>query len=270
MNMKSIQTFLTDLSKMNVRVWIQGDSLHCSAPEDVLTPELLARLTAHKKDILSFLQQATPDSEMIPRLPRNQGLPLSFAQERLWFLDRFEGKNPVYNIANAIRLSGNPDIPALEKSLNEIIRCHDILRTTFAEGNGTREGPVQIISEELKIPLPVAVLRNLSESGASEEMRRLITEESNRPFDLASGPLLRAMVLKTGRRTDTRHILILTVHHIIFDDWSMEIFLRDMASAYNAFSKGDAFPPGRTDHPICGCRVLAAIPPDRSVSAKPA
>ena len=169
-------------------------------------------------------------------VPRQGDLPLSFSQQRLWFLDQLEPGNPSYNMTDAVRLQGPLDSTALEHSLNEIIRRHEILRTTFVSVNGR---PTQIIAPELELSLPVSDLANLPGDEQQAEIARLIGAEAQQPFDLARGPLLRARLLRLGKED---HIALLTVHHIIGDDWSSNVLTQEMAILYDAFSHGRPSP----------------------------
>ncbi|UCF78981.1 MAG: non-ribosomal peptide synthetase, partial [Candidatus Eiseniibacteriota bacterium] len=162
--------------------------------------------------------------------------PMSFAQERLWFLDQLEPGRPVYNIHIAVRLRGPLNVAALEQSLKEIVQRHEILRTTFSLVEGQ---PVQLIVPALTLTLPVVDLRNLSETEREAEAQRLTIEETQRPFDLARGPLLRATLL---RLDEEGHVLLLTMHHIVSDEWSMEILFRELSALYEAFSRGKPSP----------------------------
>jgi amino acid adenylation domain-containing protein len=165
----------------------------------------------------------------IQRLPREGPLPLSFAQQRLWFLDRFEPGSPFYNIPAAARLSGDLDIIALERSLQEVVRRHETLRTTFQTVEGQ---PAQVIAPTLTLPLPLVDLTSRPEVERAEEARRLAREEAQRPFDLTRAPLLRATLLKLGPQ---EHVVLLVMHHIVSDGWSMGVFFREVATLYQAF-----------------------------------
>ena len=165
----------------------------------------------------------------IVRIPRDGELPLSFAQQRLWFMDQLEPGGSVYNFPAAVRLKGPLDVAALRLSLNEIIRRHEVLRTTFAMVDGR---PVQVIAPLLTLNLPILELRDLPEAEREAEVQRLATNEARRPFDLAVGPLVRATVL---RLAEDEHVGLLTMHHIVSDGWSTGILIREMAILYQAF-----------------------------------
>ncbi|MEC4891787.1 MAG: amino acid adenylation domain-containing protein [Oscillatoria sp. PMC 1051.18] len=162
--------------------------------------------------------------------------PLSFAQARLWFLDQLEKGNPAYNISFGIRLQGLLQVRALEQSLNEIVRRHEALRTTFSTVEGQ---PIQRIAPSLTIPLPVVDCQKLPELGRESEVRSLMVRESQQPFDLTQEPLFRAKLVRLGQQ---EHILLLTMHHIISDEWSVEVLIREMAALYKAFLAGNPSP----------------------------
>jgi NRPS condensation-like uncharacterized protein/acyl carrier protein len=172
---------------------------------------------------------------MLP-IPRDGELPLSFAQQRLWFFDQLEPNSPAYNIPGAVRLTGQLDVRAMEQTLSEIVRRHEILRTIFPTVNGR---PVQVVTEAQPLSLPVVVLSELSPEEREIEAQRLVMEEIRRPFKLAQGPLLRVGLL---RLSEADHILFFTLHHIISDAWSMVVLVREVATLYEAFSTGEASP----------------------------
>lgn len=162
--------------------------------------------------------------------------PLSFAQQRLWFFDQLEPGSPTYNRPTLLHLQGRLDTAALEKSLNEIIHRHESVRTTFPSVDGR---PRQVVSQAARLTLPTVDLRQEPQTVREAEARRLATQEGKRPFDLTSDLLLRATLVKLG---DEEHILVVTTHHIAFDGWSDEIFFRELAVLYHAFSAGRVSP----------------------------
>jgi hypothetical protein len=162
--------------------------------------------------------------------------PLSSAQERLWFLDQLEPGSPLYNIPNALPLDGRVDVKALERSLAEIFRRHEVLRTTF-EPAGDR--PVQVLHDSLPVEVEVIDRRGLPPAERPAESARLAREEAERPFDLGRGPLLRAALV---RLSDRESLLLLTVHHIVADGWSLGILFRELSTLYQAFAAGRPSP----------------------------
>ncbi|HEY3304677.1 MAG TPA: amino acid adenylation domain-containing protein [Candidatus Binatia bacterium] len=173
---------------------------------------------------------------------REEGLPLSFAQQRLWFLDQLEPKSSAYNIPGSMRLRGSLNVAALERSLNEIVRRHAALRTTFSTIDGE---PVQKIAPSLPLTLAVVDLTDRAENTRADEAQRIVSEEARRPFDLSRGPLLRIKLIQLGEQD---HVLILIVHHIVSDGWSMGVLYRELSALYRAFT--DDRPSPLSDLPI--------------------
>jgi amino acid adenylation domain-containing protein/non-ribosomal peptide synthase protein (TIGR01720 family) len=175
-------------------------------------------------------RQTAPDLPVPPlhSVPKDSSLPLSYAQQRLWFLEQLEPGRAVYNLPLAWRCTGDLDVPALEQSLGEIVRRHDILRTAFPSAAGQ---PVQVIAPDLALPLAVVDLQTFPATEREAAVQRLATEEAQRPFDLTHGPLVRVTLL---RLADKDHVLLLILHHMIFDGWSVEVFWRELATCYTA------------------------------------
>jgi amino acid adenylation domain-containing protein len=167
---------------------------------------------------------------------RTGALPLSFAQERLWFIDRMEPGSAIYNIPVAWRLAGALDQAALERALGEIVRRHDALRTVFAEANGA---PVQVVAPFGGFTLPVEDLSGLGDADREAEVRRRAGEEARRAFDLAAGPLFRASLLRLGAE---EHVLLLSMHHIVSDGWSMGVLYRELSALYETYRAGGESP----------------------------
>jgi len=170
----------------------------------------------------------------IRQAPRDEELPLSFAQQRLWFLSQLDPQNPVYNQPVAIRLVGRLDKAALERALGEIIRRHEALRANFQSVAGR---PVQVIRPAGEFTLPVIDLRGMPEDEREEAARRLLAEESVRVFDLARDPLIRAGLIRVK---DDEHVALFTLHHIISDGWSVGVLVRELSALYEASLKGEA------------------------------
>ncbi|MGZ3461025.1 MAG: condensation domain-containing protein, partial [Archangium sp.] len=193
---------------------------------------IVAKLTGTE---MSQEPAAEPHQEAAPRIqpvPRTEALPLSFSQQRLWFLDQLEPGSATYNIPAVVRMEGVLDVAALERSFNTLVRRHESLRTTF---RAEESGPVQVIAPELTVALPVMDLTHLPESARHPEMLRLAREEASRPFDLTRGPLLRTTLLRLGER---EHVLLLDMHHVVSDGWSLGVLIREMAALYEAFTSG--------------------------------
>jgi amino acid adenylation domain-containing protein len=174
--------------------------------------------------------------ESMDRKSIPQPWPLSCMEERLWFLDQLEPGNPGYNSWAGIRLEGKLDIEALKASLNEIIRRHEILRTSFHSGTA---GPRREILPELSVELPMVNLETVVPSNQQVELRRLVNKESERPFNLTRAPLLR---ITLARLKENSHVLLYGMHHIISDAWSMGVILRELAVLYQSFTSKQRSP----------------------------
>ncbi|RYZ33397.1 MAG: non-ribosomal peptide synthetase, partial [Myxococcaceae bacterium] len=170
----------------------------------------------------------------LARAPRDQALPLSFAQQRLWFLDQLEPGSTAYNIPGALRLTGALDVACLQHAFTELVRRHEALRTCFREADGQ---PTQVISPPAPFALPVTDL-SAHEDG-EVEARRLAEQDACEPFDLAQGPMLRASLLRMGAHA---HVLLINMHHVVSDGWSMGVLVREVAALYEAFSSGRPSP----------------------------
>ncbi|MDY6802245.1 MAG: condensation domain-containing protein [Cyanobacteriota bacterium] len=227
--MKSISEFLADLQKQDIQVWAQGDRLRCNAPKGSLTSELRQQLADRKSELLAYLQQETEEPK-ISKISRSQAIPLSWTQQRLWFLDRLEGgSNAAYNLSTALEIKGPLNVEALEKTLAEIIGRHEALRTSFKLADETA---VQAIAPDVSATLPIKDLQELSPEEKDAEVGSLAMAEISRPFDLAEGPVIRNILLRLG---ETSHVLLSTIHHIVFDGWSTVIFIKELSSLYEAF-----------------------------------
>ncbi|MCP5105949.1 MAG: non-ribosomal peptide synthetase, partial [bacterium] len=170
--------------------------------------------------------------------------PLSFGQERLWFIDQLEPGNPAYNMVRVTKLEGHLDKNALERSIRQMIRRHEILRTVFAEENGT---PSQLILPEREVPLTVINLVDFSKEEQESRLREVIERESGYSFDLSKGPLMRMHLLEL---TPHDRFLVLVLHHIVTDGTSVQVFIRELVRFYEAFSGGKERPAGLQPLPI--------------------
>jgi len=180
--------------------------------------------------------EAGVDVPAIVPVPREGELPVSFAQGRLWFIHQYEPAGPLYNMMFAIRLQGRLDEEGLRRSLGEIVRRHEVLRTTFAAPEGR---PVQVISPWDDLRLPVVDLQDAPPSERERRLEHLTRAEARRPFDLERGPLLRARLARLEPR---EHVLLLVMHHIVADGWSMGVFYRELAAFYAGETAGASSP----------------------------
>ncbi len=172
----------------------------------------------------------------IEKTDRNTDLPLSFAQQRLWFLDQLAPGSANYNIPTVLRLKGDLKVDVLERCISEIVTRHEVLRTTFIERS---EGPLQIIHEQNDFKLPIEDLSHLPSAESEEKARQLASEDAITGFDLAKGPLFRSKLIKLA---DRDHVVVFTLHHTITDGWSMGILIKEVALLYPAFLNGEPSP----------------------------
>ncbi|MGI2909664.1 condensation domain-containing protein, partial [Tolypothrix sp. VBCCA 56010] len=170
-------------------------------------------------------QRQTPP---IVKVARQSSMPLSFAQQRLWFLQQLEVDSGFYNIPVAVRFQGQLNVAALESSLNEIINRHEALRTNFVTVDGQ---PMQVIVSSLTLTLQVVDLQQLDQTQQEITSQQLAISEASRPFDLAVDPLVRASLLKLGEK---EHVLLVVMHHIVSDGWSIGVLVRELAAVYQA------------------------------------
>ncbi|MGA9380954.1 MAG: condensation domain-containing protein, partial [Phormidium sp.] len=171
-------------------------------------------------------KQQTPS---LTPISRKQSLPLSFAQQRLWFIDKLEAKNSPYNVPIFWQLNGDLNISVLEEAIKEIVQRHEILRTSFSVVDGS---PIQVIHHTLKLSMQVLDWREFKTADQLKEAQHLAAEELQQPFDLSNPPLLRVKLLQL---TDNSYLLFMVIHHIVCDGWSMEIFRRELFNLYTAF-----------------------------------
>jgi amino acid adenylation domain-containing protein len=185
------------------------------------------------------LGEALPAAPPLVPVPRAEGgaIPLSFAQQRMWILDQLEPGSFAYNLATALRLEGRLETAAFGAALAGIVRRHEALRTVFAVGDDGE--PRQVILPAGERPLPLVDLTALPASGRTAETGRLVAGDALRPFDLARGPLLRTTLLRLAER---EHVLLLALHHIVTDGWSIGILTRELTELYRAFAAGSPSP----------------------------
>src|SRR6185369_16066904 len=185
--------------------------------------------------------ESGPLAPPITRVDGDRGdrrdLPLSFAQERMWFLDRMDPDSPAYNLISVLRLTGSLDVPALAASFTEIFRRHETLRTTFSlSPSGS---PVQVIGPVPESALAVVDLTGLPAGSRQGEAMRQVWHLGAQPFSLELGPVVHAALLRLGRLDEDVHVLAVSTHHIVVDDWSAGIFTYELSTLYTAFRRGE-------------------------------
>ncbi|MBN3990706.1 MAG: amino acid adenylation domain-containing protein [Nostoc sp. NMS2] len=240
--------FVRHLTNLSIELEVDGVSgapleevrLRCHAPKGVLTPSLRQEIAGRKTEIMLFLQQAkqvkTSHQLPIQRVPRNGELPLSFAQQRLWFLHHLSPDSRSYNMLDVQRLNGALNVVALEQSLSELIRRHEVLRTTFPTVDGK---PFQLIAAPTALTLPIHYLQGLSDQEQTDQIQQIVQSLVSKPFDLAVGPLVEFTLLQLSNQ---EYVLLLKMHHIIYDGWSLNIFKRELSQLYIAFAQQLPYP----------------------------
>lgn len=192
-------------------------------------------LSAAKKKLLEQRLKSMKErgkKQGIPRRPREEVSPLSLAQQRLWFFYQWEPESSVYNLPTLVRFKGQYDIEAFKRSIQHVIERHETLRTTFEMRGGE---PVQIIHHVDDFPLPMVDLSSLDPHEREEQLRKLAEEEARKPFKLETGPVIRAQLIQIA---DDEAVLLLNMHHIISDGWSMGVFVREITETYTALIQG--------------------------------
>ncbi|NOK62225.1 MAG: amino acid adenylation domain-containing protein [Chloroflexi bacterium AL-W] len=229
---------LAQLQRLGVHFWMDGERLRYTAPKGVITQEMRTELVSRKEDIMRFVRKAaqTPNTTTSPILValRDTPLPLSFAQQRLWFIERLSPGLSGYHIPVIVRLNGKLDVQALEQSFLTIINRHELLRTTFHEVAGQ---PIQIIAPNALWSQTIIDLSAYAAHVRETVARQQIIGVIRQPFDLSEGPLLRMLLIRLDPRD---HVLVLTLHHIIVDAWSLDVLVRELTVCYTAFMRGEA------------------------------
>ncbi|MBW4673930.1 MAG: amino acid adenylation domain-containing protein [Desmonostoc geniculatum HA4340-LM1] len=228
--------FLSYLNSLDIKIWLEEDKLRYQSPKGAMTTEIKQEIGTRKPEILAFLKQAkTPSSSAdlaIVPVSRDEDLPLSFAQQRLWFLHQLSPDSHSYNMLEALRLNGSLNIVALEQSLSELVRRHEVLRTTFPTVDGN---PIQRIAPATALTLPIHDLQGLSAQEQTTQIRQIGKSQASKPFDLAVGPLVEFTLLQLSPE---EYVLLLKMHHIIYDGWSLSIFFSELSQLYAAFTQG--------------------------------
>jgi amino acid adenylation domain-containing protein len=227
--------FLRLLKAKGVHLWSDGHRVYHRGDE-TLTAQELSFLAEHRADLVSLLRRVSLASKQaIPVAPREQLLPLSFAQQRLWFLSRMDETDDAYNVPLALRLRGSLDEGALRAALDRLVYRHESLRTTFGMHDGEA---FQQISSELQ---GFALISHdlLGRSNLKQDLAEIMKSEVSATFNLEKGPLARGRLIRIG--VDD-HVLQLTMHHIVVDGWSWGVLLQELGTLYKAYRSGDTDP----------------------------
>ena len=232
--MTSVSEFLADLHARGVKVWAEEGRLRYRSPAGVVTPGIREELARRKDEILRLKRWCGPEVGLGPREgdARLSVARLSFAQQRLWFLEQMNPGNASYNFHTAMGLEGPLDVAVLRRVFGEIVGRHESLRTTFASSAGE---PRAVVHGAPDWRLPVTDLRTVEEGSRRSLAGRLAREEAERPFDLGAGPLVRTSLLQLD---DQRYVLLVTMHHIVCDRWSVAVLVREAGAIYRALAGG--------------------------------
>ncbi len=234
------QEFLSELRNLGIRLSTDGEKLRCNAPKDSLTPSLQIEIIERKAEIIAFLQDThlsgNSSPSQIQPVPRNQNLPLSFSQQRLWFLDQLEPNSPLYNILRALRLHGDLNIQVLQQTLDAVVAHHEVLRTKYVSENGE---PRQVISTPQSVELPIIDLQQYDKKEREIQLHTILQQESQRSFNLASDILLRGCLVQLAPQ---EYVLLLVMHHIASDGTSTNILWKQLTQLYKAFLDGKPNP----------------------------
>jgi hypothetical protein len=218
---------LAELNRRGLEVWADGETLRIRGPKGAADKGLRAALAQHKSEILALLRERDRGREETPitPVPRDGPAPLSYGQQRLWFLDRLEPQSSAYNLVMPLQVEGRLDVALLERCFVEIVRRHEILRARFVEVDGV---PAQVADPEPRLEFRVLDGREVLAPGP-EGVKAFFLREGERPFNLAQGPLMRVTLVDRGQEG---WLILLCVHHIVADEWARGILVRELGVLY--------------------------------------
>lgn len=236
MKTQTLDDLLQTLQQRDIQLWLDGDRLRYRAAKDAFTPELKAQIKAQKSAIITFLRQAQSSSQAqlppIERIDRDGKLPLSFAQQRFWFLQQFEPDSTANNMPVVVRFQGAIDLEILHQSLKAVMDRQEVFRSRFPLVEGE---PVVVIEDAIAVDVPVEDIRHVPAAEREAEAHRLATLEARRPFDLMNGPVVR---IKLFQVQDDEYLLIWNMHSIVCDGASSDVFYQDFTAIYTALATG--------------------------------
>ncbi len=231
---------MSKLGAAGIKLWLEDGQLKFKAPKGALTKDLKSHLVAKKQDVIEFLSATRvgddASEDTIPKADRSKSLQLSYSQQRMWFIEQLMPANSTFHIPAALILNGVLDKEALRKSFELLVERHESLRTVF-ETDG--DEAVQIIKDLESFRLPYTDLTDLPKPERQSKAKEIAETDIQTGFDLAQGPMIRAQLLKLD---DNQHALVMVMHHIVSDGWSMEIFVKEMAALYAATRQGQPSP----------------------------
>ncbi|MEX0446104.1 condensation domain-containing protein, partial [Xenorhabdus sp. SGI246] len=242
--MKNAAQIVNEALDQGITLYVTDNRLQYKTSRDSIPPELLSEWKQHKQELINFLNQLDSEEQTqtyhflqdIPRDGNAEHYPLSFAQQRLWFIDQLDGGSPQYNCMGNFRLWESINIQAFEAAVKTLLERHEVLRTHFKTvGNEPR----QFIVTDYDLPITHHDLSALSETEKNNQVKQLSKEEESLIFDLSTDLMLRIRLIKLA---ENDYLIIYTIHHIAFDGWSVTIFLRELFTLYKAYCQGEANP----------------------------
>ncbi len=235
--MKDIELFLKKLKSLSVQLQLRENDLQISAPKGVLTNEILTELKLYKEEIIKLLSNVVEDvkSNSIKKVDRNKNIPLSFSQQRMWFLNQLEGEKAIYHISFALKIEGNLNHEKLNYALNEIVKRHEIFRTLFPAEHGA---PTQKIIQNYDVNIEYVDFRMQPEFNTPAILNKYLKDKIVIPFNLAEGPLFRSYVVQIN---EDSNIFLMVLHGIAADGWSASILFDELTTLYQ-YNKIEKYP----------------------------
>ncbi|MBN8737908.1 MAG: hypothetical protein BGP24_07775 [Lysobacterales bacterium 69-70] len=229
----SLVELIRDLAARDIRLWVEAGELKFSAPAGAFDADTRAQVIARKPALIAWLSEDDQTGrDTLPAAPAQAHPPLSAAEERLWFLYRYEGPSPVYNVLTTVHTPEAVDLAVHAAALDALVARHESLRTCFDEADGV---PFRVVREPLRIAVPLVDLSALPAAAADVQVAALIAAEEQHLFELTAAPLLRSSVLRLGA---ARHLVMINIHHAATDAWSMGVLMREYAALTAAAAQG--------------------------------
>lgn len=228
----SVKTILGNLHDAGIKLGLDGSNLEIKAPQGALTAELREALVQNKAAIIEMLRLAGDIPSQTPSIAQRANpdeYPLSAAQERLWLISRLEADSAIYNVPHALRIKGNLDIFSLEAAINQVAQRHETLRAKFSTLDGQA---IQSINQSFVFKLDIEKVTGNTPTDISRSADRALNEEALRPFDISQDPLIRGKLLQLA---DDEYLLLITMHHIVSDGWSVGLLFREIGDFYQTF-----------------------------------
>ncbi|MBN2442196.1 MAG: amino acid adenylation domain-containing protein [Spirochaetales bacterium] len=227
-----ITDFISSLNNRDIKLWVEEDKLKFIAPKGIMTPEIKQEILNKKEAIIAFLKEHSSKINLLPPevhpVSRDKEIPLSFNQQRVWFISQMDPNNAAYNNPVAVRIKGNPESYIIKEALKRMLLRHEILRTSFSIHN---RKPVQVINNEMDLFFQEKKFEGVS---AEKDLFEEINREIKTPFNLKNGPLFKSYLYQLG---PNEYIFVLLIHHIISDGWSLGIFVKEFFILYEALTK---------------------------------